>query len=103
MKLTRDLKELFELILENKEDFKTGLCLWVGTMYRNNKICVFEEDLLSEYIHNNRPKNLRLFLLGKNYQGFYWKSGKIEPRIKWIQKQIKKLEKNDQTATTIDF
>jgi hypothetical protein len=88
----RTIKELLEIMLDNKDLFKYGLCSWVGLLYSYNRISNKEYLTLMEYIENNRP-----FMLSSistmceiiKHSGYYWKEGDIKPRIKWIQKHIK--------------
>jgi len=52
----RNVKELLELMLENKTLFSSGLCSWAHTLYYYNKITLNEYNLLDRYIASNRPK-----------------------------------------------
>lgn len=89
----RSIKTLLEVMLQNKCLFKSGLCQWVYSLYVNNKITYPELDRLTDYIRNNRPEkdwSVSSFLyLNKPYLSFYWKSGKLYPRVQWIKKHIK--------------
>lgn len=87
----RTIKELLEIMLENKDLFKNGLCSWVVLLYSYDRISNKEYLILMEYIENNRPSifsSLNSFL-SQISNSYYWKSGDINPRIKWIQKHIK--------------
>lgn len=86
----RNEKELLKLMLEHKDRFLSGLCLWVSEMYMNDIITYQEAVLLQNYINGNRPFWNRFF---KGDISFWWKKGQIKPRIKWINKHIKKLSK----------
>ena len=88
MKQDRSIKELLELMLEHQKLFGTGLCLWCDCLFFSNKISFSEMDKLNKYIKDNKPWT-SIF----RFSAYYWSYGKIEPRIKWINKHIKKLSK----------
>ena len=51
------------------------------------------KDLLSKLIKAKEKNDYFLGLFHKNFisdNGYYWKEGKIDPRIKFIKKLIKK-------------
>ena len=86
----RTIKELLELMLENKQFFKDGLCVWSESMYFKKIITPFEYRRLMDYIDSNKPtffENPRYYFS----MSYYWKRGNINPRLKWIEKHIKKL------------
>lgn len=88
----RTIKELLELMLKNQAWFKFGLCHWARNLYYVNLITFKENQLLEDYIRDNRPSifsSLEAFKYTAS--GYFWKMGRIEPRIKWINKHIKKL------------
>jgi hypothetical protein len=87
MKEERTIKELLQLMLEHQELFKYGLCYWVRGLHWDDHTTHKERNILDKYIKENRPKNLS-WLIG---DGYYWKSGNIKPRIKWIKKHIERL------------
>lgn len=86
----RTIKELLELMLENKHLFRIGLCGWALDMYftkkSTEKISYDEYCELLEYIEKNKPITLDSLTLDT----YWWKPGDINPRIKWIEKHIKK-------------
>jgi hypothetical protein len=87
----RKIEELLEIMLENKSEFSYGLCGWVGELRCLKIISHEEEDFLKHYIQNNRPNifsSLDTFINRKS--PFFWCSMDIKPRIKWIEKHIKK-------------
>lgn len=93
----RSIKELLELMLDNKDLFNTGLCDWTLKLYLLDIISDEECYLLRQYIISNRPSlynNFRMFyhtiLRDDPESHFYWKRGDIKPRIKWIKKHIAK-------------
>lgn len=81
---TKPIHELLEIMLDNKDLFVCGLCGWTYALYFSHLIDSKETSLLLDYIDNNRPFNLRT-IFRKN---FYWKRGKLDPRIKWLKKHI---------------
>jgi hypothetical protein len=87
----RTIKELLELMLENKGLFTHGLCKWILLLYFNDEISRKEYLTLMNYIENNRPSILSSLncFLSQASSAYYWKEGDIKPRIKWIQKHIK--------------
>jgi hypothetical protein len=88
----RDIKQLLELMLSVKSCFQLGLCCWADSMHNEGIISFLEWYKLKCYITRNRPSrfsSLDAFL--HSASPFYWDFGNIEPRIKWIEKHIKKL------------
>jgi len=71
--------ELFEVLLENKQLFKNGLCIWCTEMRKKDLITHKEYWLLRNYLKENLPKRIYTFS---------WEAGLISPRIEWINKQI---------------
>jgi hypothetical protein len=87
----RTIKELLQVMLENKDLFFSGLCSWATNLVMRCKITDDEYDELLFYIKNNRPSkysSLSAFLCQDSEH--YWSFGKISPRIKWIKKHIKR-------------
>lgn len=89
MKKEREISELLELMLDHQEYFNNGLCIWINNIQWHHYITWRESRKLRKYIKENRPKNIYWLIR----YGYYWKSGDINPRIKWINKHIKKLKK----------
>jgi hypothetical protein len=88
----RTEKELFKLMLERQDKFSTTLCALNGSMYHDNIITLDECLMLHLYIKNNRPSMFSSLSAFRNRNNiFYWDFWDIEPRIKWINKQIEKL------------
>ena len=93
----RSIKELLEVMLDNKDLFKTGLCEWNYSLYAYDIITWDEHVVLKNYIRSNRPPfydNFTIFChtIRRDYPAYhyYWKDSDIEPRLKWIQKHIAK-------------
>ena len=79
-------------MLQNQELFNTGLCSWSMSLYHFDKITKQENKLLIDYIQDNKPSvfsSLGSFL-SQFKSHYYWKSGDIAPRIKWIKNHIKR-------------
>ena len=86
----RTIKELLQLMLDNKVLFKTGLCFWLVSLKANELITDKEYDLLNEYIENNKPKYsiFNIYMLINDSRFYYWKAECITPRIKWLKHHI---------------
>jgi len=88
----RTEKEILQLMLEHQELFESGICGWVRLLYHCDLISECEADLMTVFTYANRPQNERII-------GFYfWSYGLIQPRIEWINEQIKRLEDDEQTT-----
>lgn len=90
----RSIVELLELMLQNTKLFKHGLCSWACMLFYLEKISDDEKYTLLEYIEHNRVSrfsSMDAFLYRKS--AWFWRSGDIAPRIKWINKHINKLKK----------
>lgn len=86
---SKSIKELLELMLNNQQYFKYGLCSWVYRLYDDNLIDDNHLEILLNYIDDNKPR--RFVYFHRWSRTHYWKPGKIKPRIKWIEKHINKL------------
>lgn len=89
----RNIKQLLELMLENKNLFYSGLCDWTHNLYYKNIIITSEKDLLLKYIKSNKPSkysSFSAFFRSKKFSHYYWEKWDIEPRVKLIKNQIKK-------------
>lgn len=84
----RTIKELLELMLENKHLFISGLCYWNYWILNNEKISGDEYCELRDYIEKNKPITWYNLVIHRN-GSYWWKPGDINPRIKWIKKHIK--------------
>lgn len=90
--IMRTIKELLEVMLENQQYFKNGLCTWVAILRFEELITTSESYQLHKYIDDNRSFILSSFDAFNERikkSGYYWTRGNIKPRIKWIQKHIK--------------
>lgn len=84
--LIKILKGLRDFI-EHDPEFTDGLCWALRRLYHGNQLTVYEFDLISKYLKQNKPD-----VIEKNITfGFWWKSNIKEPRLKWIDNQLKEL------------
>jgi len=87
------VKQLLEIMLVNQQYFSLGLCHWVLNLSEAGIISFKEEQLLSDYIDNNRPHMFSSISAFKQRDNdFYWPKGELQPRIDWINRHIKKLK-----------
>ena len=98
METTRTTKELLELLLTEKSQFYSGLCVFILDLHCNGTINTEERFILRDYVRSNPPINTHTLtaVLGGDYSErnyYYWEVGNFAPREKWIKKQIKKLSK----------
>jgi len=90
----RNIKELLQVMLDNKHLFRNGLCTWAYDLYIKDTITLQEYHSLVKYIDNNRPDYFSWANLINSYpseeRAYYFPNGKIKPRIYWIKRHIKK-------------
>jgi hypothetical protein len=83
----KSTKELLTIILQNTDKlFRCGLC---GLVWRLGDEGIFNSDEhlhILNYIADHRPINLRRIF----DCAYYWKPGKIKPRVRWLKRQIKR-------------
>jgi len=89
MKTEKTIKQLLQVLLDNQEYFRSGLCNWIHRLFDYNLLTHSESLILFEYINKNKPVFTWYMLFHYN-SSYWWKRGKIKPRIKWINKQIVK-------------
>lgn len=89
--MNRTIRELLQIMLDNQQLFKTGLCSWISLLEFEGLITSYEYWRLIYYINKNRPSrwsSIQAFInMGSKY---YWPKGNIKSRIKWIKKHIEK-------------
>lgn len=74
-------------MLDKQDRFCDGLCSWAADLDLPHE----EFVVLYEYIQTNRPSRLSSWEAFKHsLDAYWWKSYDIKPRIKWIEKHIKK-------------
>ena len=79
--------ELLKIMLQNIDELLcTGMCGVARYELPQNKLCTNEEGMkLDRYIERNTPKEI----IGTANHGWYWwERGEVEPRKKWLKKQI---------------
>ncbi len=89
----RTIKELLQIMLDNPQHFDYGLCRWAVNLYCGELITSEEYWILRNYIKVNKPFIFSSFdVLNQRISSnpYYWKVGKIEPRIEWLKKHINK-------------
>lgn len=83
----RSIKILLILLLsyiKEEEEF-LGMCLSASELRDFREISHEEHLSIKEYLKNNKP----VLCMGMVY---WWNRGDKEPRIEWLEKQIKLLE-----------
>lgn len=80
----RLLKKMRSLIVRDKNFY--GMCGVINDLWNTSRINVFEQGILNVFLYDRKPS------LSRQYGcGFWWKSGNKKPRLRWIDKEIKKL------------
>jgi hypothetical protein len=79
----RTEKELLQVLLDNMDKFETGLCIVTSILYSEGIITRYEKNVMHNYIYQYKPINSGAY--------YYWKIGKKQPRIDWLNEQINKL------------
>jgi len=92
----RSTKELLQILLDHIEELlylggNLGLCDLTGALGSRNIISTEESFHLWGYIQTHRPINLHYIMSAFHDDQYFWKAGRIKPRIKWLKQQIKKL------------
>jgi len=87
MQKERTIKELLQLMLDNKHLFERGLCYFKDSLYSDNLITFEEYFLLEDYIKNNKPKRTWYNFILKD-SNYWWKVGWRLPRIIWLKYHI---------------
>lgn len=90
---TRTIKELLQLMLDNQNQFEYGLCRWTGNLIHMRLIGSDERNILIDYINKNRPNmfsSINAFTRKIDKNPYYWDISDITPRIKWLNKHIRK-------------
>lgn len=85
----RSEKELWQVVLDNQQEFCNGICLWIVFLEIEGIITTKEHDVLLMSIKNLNP-------ILKKSDIYLWECSKIQPRIEWIENRIKQLEKWEQ-------
>lgn len=91
--------ELLILVRQHiKTYFKTGLCNTIRALHADDKIDLMELNTLTSIIYNNiKMGRWGKFFKLPNYKTsnseFFWPSGEIKPRIKYLDYLIEKYDK----------
>ena len=89
---TRTEKELLKVMLTNIHILKGGLCFLNDQLFTRRIITDDEHAIIHKYIKNNRPSKFSsLNALWCSNTRWYWTSGSVKYRIKWLKHHIKKL------------
>lgn len=82
----RTIKELLILLREYivEQDVFLGMCSEINEMYCLDLISNKESKILTNYLKKNRPKGMDMF-------DSWWKEGDKQPRLYWIDEQLKRL------------
>ena len=89
VELLKILKESYITTPKDSRAVCSGLCLFVGMLNEYNPtITKDDKKRLFIIVEDNPPKEM-YNPRGKE-TGWYWKPGNKKPRIKWLDKMIKK-------------
>lgn len=96
----RTIKELLVILRDyviETDNFDSGLCIAKWDLYLEKKITLKELELLTDYLDENIPLTFNVIIsriLDSDFRQpvvcHWWAVGKKEPRIKWLNKHIKK-------------
>jgi hypothetical protein len=87
------IKEILKLMLLNNHLLEYGLCFCANELNKDHLLSDEDLNVILEYIEINRPgKYSSIDTFFYRHSNFYWTPGNASPRIKWIEKHIKKLK-----------
>ncbi len=86
MKIERKIEILQYLIFEYMRGETSGLCSAISMLWDKGIINSIENMTIKDLLYQNRPYNIRYF------HSYFYKPYKIAPRIKFLDKLIKKLK-----------
>lgn len=97
--MTKETKQtlihVFELMLKHIqfiEDYKTGMCrLLINMLNSKSIITQYEYNIAIDYIRNHTPYCHFFRVIFKD--AYYYTKGATAPRVKYINKQLKKLRR----------
>jgi hypothetical protein len=97
MKQERDILELLILLRDTilTDGCLKGMCLTIMLMtVKPGSISDFEESMLMDYLDAHRP-------LFRHRGGYWYRKGRVKPRLRWINRQIRRLsrERGSKTPT----
>lgn len=94
--MTKSINKILHTLIDNKMMFQYGLCTWGYNLVRAGLLSWKEYDIFLVYVKLNRPHMLSSLAAFKSRKsGFFWKDSDIVPRIKWVEKHIKKTKRKD--------
>lgn len=68
-----------------------GMCFGIEHLWLNDKITLNEKHILRDYILSHKPITFSTFVNITNRNWFWWGKFKKKPRIRYLNKHIKKL------------
>jgi hypothetical protein len=81
----RTTKELLIIMKANTDLFSSGLCYLASNLVNHSIITEDEKDRIWDYIKTHSLNN--------RWWPYFWQKGYWKPRLKWLDKQILKLNK----------
>ena len=84
MKTPRPLKKLLQIMLDNMNLLRTGLCWLSNCLVRDNIISLEEMRIILDFIGEHPTEYYKTNL-------YYWPAGEKSPRIAFLKRHIKKL------------
>jgi hypothetical protein len=83
------VRRVLKVMLSRQGLFTQGLCAWVYEVYAHKDITYEDRKIMEKYIGLNRPSKWSSFSAWVHEDSdFYWKCGKIKPRVKWVKCHI---------------
>jgi len=82
-------KELLEFLIQRFEPHCRGLCYCVTLYYCRQDITEAERDCLKDILKKELPPSNPKFF------GYCWRPSEVEPRIKFLNKLLKKYENDN--------
>lgn len=82
------IQNAFKVMLRYQYLFSTGLCSWWKSVVNSGLLGVNFTlyAIVLQYLNRHKPK----VTFDRNY---WWEGGNLQPRVKWLNKQIKLLDK----------
>lgn len=82
-------REIMEIVLEEfKNHIHKGLCQASYVAHNRGNLSWHERYIFKNYLYAHKP-----FIARLTNSLFFWEQYKKRPRIKWLEKHIKQLEK----------
>lgn len=94
MRETKVLLKLLRDRIKDRPDIQSGLCNEVMSMYCERSLTHIESNFLLDYIKFHRPKRGKHFVEWRKDRGWYWDLQLVEPRLAWLNDQIKNFHHN---------